>query len=456
MRLPGCEMSSTRLLLLCAAFGRLSCIRCISHHWIADAPSVTKTRESTSHRAGRTVNFDLHGLTAPHQMSGGSSRHHVFLSSLEGESMQALLCYPGHYADGGSCKVCTAGLYQSHKRMNHCNSCPTGYSTQGHQAADACTRCDTGRYSTEPASVRCITCPTGYSSPRNSSSDICTACPGGSYWRRLPMYGSRCVACPVGYFQNKERRDNCIGCPIGHTSQLRGTNCSACIAGYAADWGHASGKSGAGVRICSKCVAGKFSARKHYVADLNGTFLTLPASNKSEGGSNNRSCFQCPANYYQPQPVQGNCIACPGGYFSFETGGRACRGTHSLIAFLRTHANVSESGGHWHAVFGRCAAGSYKPPNSTLGSCNACPGGYYQNSTNQKLCLQCVQGTYAPKRATKCKACPLQKAYYLNDAHSACIQGNGCPQGYFEEAATEANLKVREYVYGRKCTLIGF
>jgi hypothetical protein len=395
------------------------------------------------------IPFGFHMVSSPRPMRSSGNA--------EGKS-----CSPGQYADVSKgtwkCTACAAGLYQQRRKMLECDSCPVGYATKGRQGAVKCTECTAGSYADEPASIRCKTCPAGYSTPggvvqsvgirklgnvtTNRTATKCTECPTGLYgelmYATVSSLRTRCAACPAGYYQNALKKSSCAICRSGYTSQPQSSNCASCKAGYAAKW-HKRGRKT--VRGCAMCAVGTFSAETEYKAERDGTYNEYPSANITWGGSN-RSCFQCPAHYYQSRAAQTRCTACPSGYSSFETGEGSCRGTHSLIAFLRTHANVSESGnGTWHAVYGRCAAGYYKPNRTKIG-CRVCPAGYYRHRTNQLACRRCVQGTYALTGAAKCKVCHLQKAYYLIGNGTGCIQGNACPAGYFKKAATDGNMKV--------------
>ena len=219
---------------------------------------------------------------------------------------------------------------------------------------------------------KCLTCPEEYYCPAGSISGfngyfLCNAgyyCPQGSYQQ---------TACPAGTYNSYSGQiseNNCLSCPAGtfniFTGQTSITNCLQCSQGT----------------ICNEKSA-------------------IP--------------FNCPANYYCPNPTQQ--IPCPiGTFFNGES-------ATNISSCTPCQKGSFCSGNGLNAI--PCEAGSYSDKQGNS-NCNDCPPGHscsYGASTPEP----CPKNTYSPKGASACTPCENEE-FTLGIGSSSCMT---CPASKF-------------------------
>jgi hypothetical protein len=137
-----------------------------------------------------------------------------------------------------------------------------------------------------------------------------------------------------------------------------------------------------GIKTCSLCIAGKFSAGQIWSSELATTACTdCPAFASSPASSESISNCTCNAGYAgQDGQI---CLACAPGTYKNETGARPCL---------------------------QCGKGQYaSSPASKV--CSLCPSGKASSVIGASRCLTCVEGTFFPNTqgATQCFICPAGK-----------------------------------------------
>lgn len=217
---------------------------------------------------------------------------------------------------------------------------------------------------------KCPTCQAGYYCPAGTYvfvQNLCNAgyyCPQGSYQQ---------TACPAGTYNSYSGQiseDNCLSCPAGtfniFTGQTSITNCLQCSQGT----------------ICNEKSA-------------------IP--------------FNCPANYYCPNPTQQ--IPCPTGtFFNGES-------ATNISSCTPCQKGSFCSGNGLNAI--PCEAGSYSDKQGNS-KCNDCPPGHscsYGSSTPEP----CPKNTYSPKGASACTPCENEE-FTIGAGSSSCMT---CPASKF-------------------------
>eukprot|EP00762_Andalucia_godoyi_P005252 ANDGO_06821.mRNA.1 hypothetical protein len=112
-----------------------------------------------------------------------------------------------------------------------------------------------------------------------------------------------------------------------------------------------------------------------------------------------QECSSCGIMQYQSNPGQSACIACPQGFYS-PANRTACYG---------------------------CPPGTKLQP--TVGFCEACAGGTFQNQWAQLECKECPAGSYRFETGSaNCSSCPAG-SYNSNTGQRSCTR---CEAGYYQ------------------------
>jgi hypothetical protein len=137
-----------------------------------------------------------------------------------------------------------------------------------------------------------------------------------------------------------------------------------------------------GIKTCSLCIAGKFSAGQIWSSEFATTTCTdCPAFASSPVSSESISNCTCNAGYTGPDGQI--CLECAPGTYKNETGSRPCL---------------------------QCGKGQYaSSPASKV--CSLCPSGTASSVIGASGCLACAAGTFFPNTqgATQCFICPSGK-----------------------------------------------
>ena len=150
-------------------------------------------------------------------------------------------------------------------------------------------------------------------------------------------------------------------------------------------------------------------------------------------------CHECPLHTYTnpsqnvevngvpPQvPVGGDCIRCPTGYYTSETGQTGCTS---------------------------CPAGKFGEYNADENVCVDCPRGQYQESIGQTECVDCPSGKKGGSKGsssdTECENCPIGKYSVSTTECTSCSPGKTTTS---EGSAICSNCSVGYYsVNGSGC-----
>ena len=374
-------------------------------------------------------------------------------------------CRAGCYCDGGASTECEhvagegkfteagadsesdcdPGTYNPAKGQSTCPDCPAGFYCPS-SGMTAPTVCDPGHYC--PAkSTNKTPCPKGTYNPFNGlkAESECFPCPSGYACTSAGMTAvTNSDKCDVGYWclrgaESKTPSDDSADppyygiCPLGHYC-LQGSgaptpcppgkfnsndestapsSCGSCTAGSYCEGLGNSGTTG-------QCKEGFYCPSGSKIENPN---ICTPG-NKCPVGSSSET--PCPAGTYQPNHGQGDCIACPAGYFCPQ--------------------------GSTDFVGNDCPTGHYCPQGTQSNNQNPCPAGTYNPETNaidDSFCLECPPGKYCSGTGQDNHDGNCDGGYYCKGKATTatptdgttgnrCTQGNYCPAGSSAEISCEA------------------
>ncbi|XP_013401500.1 uncharacterized protein LOC106167302, partial [Lingula anatina] len=132
-------------------------------------------------------------------------------------------------------------------------------------------------------------------------------------------------------------------------------------------------------------------------------------------------CVDCPVGmYYENTTGVAQCLPCPVGSYSNETGQLDCTQCPVEYNVTENVQSVNETD-----CYKSCPAGSYYEESQD--SCVKCPIGFYQDKVNQKFCRGCDSGTTTQQigahEASLCIACPPGTDLSVNGTCEACPMG---------------------------------
>lgn len=109
----------------------------------------------------------------------------------------------------------------------------------------------------------------------------------------------------------------------------------------------------------------------------------------------NSTCVPCAEGFFQDQPGQTSCIACPAGRVQPNTGGISC-----IDCAAGTYAGTEGQAQCTPCELGRAQ------PNTRSDSCEICPVGTYADSQGQVQCTPCGENmTTAQMGSTSASQC---------------------------------------------------
>jgi len=231
--------------------------------------------------------------------------------------------------------------------------------------------------------------PSIFSYGPNNKCHICFAgyfCPAGTLLNNIGRISTQCNAgyyCPQGSYQQ-------TACPAGtynsYSGQISENNCLSCPAGtFNIFTGQTS------ITNCLQCSQGTICNEKSAIP------------------------FNCPANYYCPNPTQQ--IPCPiGTFFNGES-------ATNLFSCIPCQKGSFCTGNGLNAI--PCEPGSYSDKQGNS-KCNDCPPGHscsYGSSTPEP----CPKNTYSPKGASACTPCENEE-FTIGAGSSSCMT---CPASKF-------------------------
>ncbi|KAK3591334.1 hypothetical protein CHS0354_028441 [Potamilus streckersoni] len=355
------------------------------------------------------------------------------------------ICSSGFFrTTGGSCQVCPIGTYQPSTEQTSCISCPSGTSTNQIASTSQsqcvaicsagffintlgnCQACLIGSYQPSSGQSSCISCQSGTTTLQTGSSfsSQCVAICNSGFFRTT---NGNCQACPVGTYQPSTEQTSCISCPSGTTTnQVASTSQTQCVAvcstgfflntlGNCQTCPIGTYQPSSGQSSCISCPTGTITLQTGSISSSQCVAICNPGFFRNTSGI----CLSCPVGTYQPSTEQTSCISCPSGTTTNQV------------------ASISQT-----QCVGVCGAGFFL---HALGFCQACSLGTYQPSSGQMSCISCQSGTTTLQTASTsstqcvalcnpgffriangtCQACPLG-TYQSSTEQSSCIS---CPSG---------------------------
>ena len=364
-------------------------------------------------------------------------------------SIENCLCLPGFYRLYDECVPCQRGTVKAGTSNTlSCSPCPPGTSSDK-LASTQCVACPVNTLQPDEGQASCLQCPGNSSSTPGSTSPVDCLCNPGFYTDNCTDCQMdthvACLPCPRGSFKSDHSHSACTTCPAGTSTAAAGAidagACSPCPRNTYADEALESA-----VVECTSCPVHSTSSEGSV------SVLDCSCDPGFTGARNMSQCVACGNGKYKPFAGNEACIACPPG-----TEGNATDTAHtSIFECVSCAANRYEE----NSVCKDCPTNSFSHAGSTLlhacvcnagyegldvGSCSACPSGYFKNSTTREVCRQCPAGTFSNASAqTACLVCPAHSTSMppaTSAADCACSAGYSgqdggvcvaCPAGSFE------------------------
>ena len=351
------------------------------------------------------------------------------------EGISACLCQAGYESNSGTCEACSVGQYKDTTGDTDCIDCSHGFTpapgetdpaecqcNAGYTLSNgACTQCAAGTYKPARGDEPCTACPT-WSHSSGAGSLACVCANGYEF----DVETQTCVQCDAGYYKNIIGNHTCAQCdpdkfaassgttlcsicpPDSSTLDQYGSEFCVCNAGYEFD----------GTDGCTSCPSGKFK-QQHDEMVPNADDKCQLCTTTCDAGYRLDATTQCTST------TNRQCILCQDNSQSLETHGNnvcPCNAGYELD----TDTATCEP----------CARGTY----STAGtSCQACPGGQYQDQTAQSSCddctAQCGSGQYIVQSCTdtsniicdSCLTCESGGVYEANSCDGTNTTADGTP-----------------------------
>ena len=214
----------------------------------------------------------------------------------------------------------------------------------------------------------------------------------GSMWGDIAIHDITppCEPCPLGQFKDTLSNDNCLICPPGQFCEggtIIPSNCSA----------NSQSVAGSDEIFDCSCGPGFFAV---FAEDVGNVWRHV--------------CEECPAGRYNSLTNQSACQACP------EDTYLATRGASNISACQACDVNSDSpaaSTAHTECI---CRVGYSGEPGQ---ACQACPPGYYLETTIDHICEACPTNTY--------------NGFHASDSVDACL---ACPDNTSSAAASTALL----------------
>ena len=301
-------------------------------------------------------------------------------NSLEASgTLTSCICNIGYTGPNGEpCTSCASGKYKTSTGSNLCTDCESGkYSiAEAATAETTCITCSSGKYFGGTGATACLDCAVNYYSPSVGIS-ACSACAVGTATAHTttPLGNSVCTSCLLGYYKAISDGRNCDACEPGKYQTATGqTFCTICAAGLY------SNVTGATTPLtCKQCPAGKWSAAAAFV------------------------CTDCVPGKYGPLSASTTCLSCndlpkPRRLYTNRAGMTSCL----TCTDVKQISNINRT------LCFSCLDGQQE--DTRYATCPPCPIGKFSDSSTDRICTACRNGTYANKvgssTCTNCAACP--------------------------------------------------
>ena len=141
-------------------------------------------------------------------------------------------------------------------------------------------------------------------------------------------------------------------------------------------------------------------------------------------------CDKCAAGTYQDEPGKLSCKPCEAGSFCPEAASAALpchEGSYATATNLTSAAECTQTDPGHFAPTGsthqtECSPGTVAP-NASMGACNKCVAGTYQQEPGQLECKPCEQGSYCPEGSARPIGCPAGRFINVTGAadETACM-----------------------------------
>lgn len=406
--------------------------------------------------------------------SSGTEPVTAELQSEGGQAATAAVCVhcvPGKkraIADT-NCTACSPGMFQDKLGMDHCKSCPYGFTDMPQeQLPTACQICAKGTYGKGCTKI----CPAGRFRPShklpwydgndtpNNQAALekanCLACAPGSA-SASPGSGA-CAHCFPGMFSDMPGATTCSPCAVDHYARASdSSNCEACAFGqsthnntgaatcFKCEAGKTGGKEGGDGNSCTPCAAGKFRGATDPTERCKACSPGL--FNDREGAA---ACIPCFPGRYTDQAHQSQCKKCAINTYTNMSQSVACRS----CPFGEATANETGAASCQKCEAGRygadclaCTAGRSRGARAPADKCEDCHPGFYQEQRGQAICLPCVPGRKQPTSgaAVECDRCPTGR-FSDEVSRTNCTE---CPRGYTTGVSETGAVSCAECPAGR-------
>jgi hypothetical protein len=343
-------------------------------------------------------------------------------------------CAPGTTAaalEQSTCDLCPAGRYQDAESATACLDCvPGSYCAEGAAAALPCLP---GTYSSATDlgdKSECTVTDPGHFAPTGSTEQ--TPCAPGT---SMPDVGAGvCPQCLGGTYQDTPGQETCKPCDPGAYCAEGAAAALPCFAGT-----YSTATDLSSADQCTPTVPG-------YISTTGSTQPKACAPGTFQRNAAMGLCQKCIGGSYQDAEAATACLDCVPGSYCAEGAAAALPclpGTYSSATDLQSAEDCTVTDpGHFAAtgvtVQTPCAAGTVAP-NASMGECDLCVGGKFQDLQGKLECKSCQAGSYCPQGAGAPLPC-LEGSYSSATNLSSHTQCLPTEPGYFTPKGSVAPL----------------
>lgn len=261
-------------------------------------------------------------------------------------------------------------------------------------------------------------------------------CTPGYY---LSNSSPECVPCPAGTYQPNSGAEGCISCEDGYVSTSDGsTSCRACEPTKTSNEYHTACECPIGYEFlfystgdCRICSTGTY-----YLKEDGYTY-----------------CNACPANTYQPNMGQTECLDCPEGSYSGYRSNECFTCPEGQAVIDRTCSTCPE-GSYYDAnaaTCTECLPGTFQPLSGLVSSCETCPEGSF-SGFGYASCVPCKKGTALMSDGT-CGYCDAGEYYDMYSLScDPCYPGSYTPNKQVLNSCYNCGLDAFSLRGSKKCT----